>query len=107
LRSTPFSTTTVRCEGRPSSSKGEVPNPPTPVGSSIVLSSTIVRSGAAIVSPSFPARNDAPRQIASPDAASNTEPMSVRAVSGAKIIGTLCVATRRAPSRRNVRRAAS
>ncbi len=61
----------------------------------------------AIVSPSFPARNDAPRQMASPDAASKIEPISVRAVSGAKTIGTRCVGTRRAPSRRSVRRAAS
>ena len=73
----------------------------------MVLSSMIVTPGAAIYSPSFPARNEAPRQIESPEAASKTEPRSEPATSGAKTIGTRCVGTRRAPSLRSVRRAAS
>ena len=41
--------------------------------------------------------------MASPEAASKTEPISERAVSGAKTMGTRCVATRRAPSLRSAR----
>ena len=69
--------------------------------------SMMVTLAAAMGSPSLPARNEACRQIASPEAASNTDPISERATSGAKTIGTCCVGTRRAPSRRTVRRAAS
>ena len=45
--------------------------------------------------------------MASPEAASKTEPISERATSGAKTMGTRWVGTRRAPRRRRVRRAAS
>ena len=78
-----------------------------PVGSSIVLSSMMVRFEEAICSPKLPARKDALRQMESPEAASKTEPISERATSGAKTMGTRCVGTRRAPRRRKALRAAS
>src|SRR5581483_7412806 len=85
----------------PSPSNGLVPKPP-----GRVPSSTTVTFSPAIFSPSFPAKNDAPRYTESPFTPSNTWSSSERATSGSNTTGTCAVFTFRAPNRRNVRCAA-